>query len=237
MSRNRYCRIENCKHFTGTRDQNVHMFRLDLVHCHHYLFSLFSLLMMCTYYRIPAEPRENELWLNSMNEKSAKRISSCSGWICNLHFKSTDIEREKGKFKLKKGVIPTIFDCTREKINDERENRQNNECTEHHICETCTQKLNQMRSEHECAQLKLRLNHEIVQYKKDDQISKLKKEVHDKCEKFDGLKERVAYVEKMNRQYEGEIQSLREKILHLNGASSVKVIFSIQYSLNFIFQG
>lgn len=196
---------------------------------------LFSLLIICKYYRIPTDQSEHELWLETINKNSEEKISHCSGWICNLHFKSADIEQVKGKIKLKKGAVPSIFGCTSEKKHDEREHQQNNKCTDCDICETCIQKLNQMRSEHERAQLKLRLNHEIVQFRKDDKISRLKKEVFNKYEKLDGLKQRVGLVEKMNRQYEREIERLREKLLHLNGASSVQVIFSFQYSINSYF--
>lgn len=142
----------------------------------------------------------------------------------------TDIEKVNGKLKLKNGTVPEIFARECNKKTDERKdtnhNQQNNKCIDCESCETCTQKLNQMRNEYKCAQLKLRLNHEIVQYKKNDQINALKKEIFDKCEKLDALKERNTFLGKLNRQYEREIKSLREKMLCRNDASSAKVIFS-----------
>lgn len=212
--RKRYCCIHSCEHFNGTLDKNIHMFRLDFGKF--YISNIFfNPIPNIINYRFPTEAREIELWHTAINTNNEKRSSNNS--ICKLHFQSIDIVKVRGQLKLKKNAVPMFFVCQiDEKSDDEIDsspNRQTNKCID---CDAFNEQLNQMRAEHERELLKLRLNNEIVQYKKNDDIDKLRG-------KLDSLKERVAVSEKLNRQYEVEIEKIRDKMLCWNDASNVKV--------------
>lgn len=123
----------------------------------------------------------------------------------------------RGQLKLKEGAVPMFFVCQNDEKSEDKivsnQNSQTNKCTN---CDAFIQQLNEMRAEHERALCKLRLNNEIEQYKKNDDIGKLRG-------KLDALKERITILGKLNRQFELEIKKIREKMLCYSDASNVKV--------------
>lgn len=155
------------------------------------------------------DKNEHKVWVEILNLSEMIGM----GWLCNLHFLTTDIETVNNQTKLKKGCLPIAV-----------HNAQIENCNHCESCTECIQKLELVHSEYEKCKLKTRLNFEIEQYKTNDEIAKLKKNGLDQREKISALKQRVALLENLNKQLNAQTKKLQEKVLVDLSASNVQVL-------------
>lgn len=140
-----------------------------------------------------------------------------SGWICNLHFVSVDIERVRGRFKLKIGAVPTLFDAQENQSSlDADQNCSNideistlrNSCNE---CNDLILERNQLKR----MLLKNQIDANIQLQIKEKKIEKLEEKCYDQILIINSLKEKDVSLEKMVKHNESQIRNLQEQ-LNLN---------------------
>lgn len=88
-------------------------------------------------YRFPLERYRKQQLVDSINKNNDDDHESKGlGWLCNLHFLSTDIEKVKGRLKLTTDAVPVLFDAPNiasqalENIADDETSNSCNNCVE-----------------------------------------------------------------------------------------------------------
>lgn len=130
------------------------------------------------------------------------------GWLCNLHFLSTDIEKVKGRLRLKADAVPVRFNTPNitglDRILDniavdEIANSCNN-------CNDLSLELKDLKQ----MLLEIKMNTDIQLQMKNQQIEKMKIKCNDLTLKNNGLKEQNVFLERMLKNHEIQIKNLRE---------------------------
>lgn len=140
---------------------------------------------------------------------------SGAGWLCNLHFSPCDIERVKGKPKLKKGTIPIAPDSNQPNIEVDcmpNINHGQKDDLNHSSCNKCEALHAQIKEERHL-QLKTRLNSEIEQYKKDKTIAKLSEKASQQSAEISVFKSRIANLEIALKQITLKAEQLQNNVL------------------------
>lgn len=184
----------------------------------HFSPSEFILIIILIEFRFPSEEEQKKQWLNAINmSNDVDHQCKGSGWICNLHFVSVDIERVRGRFKLKIGAVPTLFDAQENQSSlDADQNCSNideistlrNSCNE---CNDLILERNQLKR----MLLKNQIDANIQLQIKEKKIEKLEEKCYDQILIINSLKEKDVSLEKMVKHNESQIRNLQEQ-LNLN---------------------
>lgn len=142
-----------------------------------------------------------------------------NGWICNLHFLSTDIEKGRGRLKLKTSAVPVHFDFHEiQSIPDASQNCSNidnddisisnNSCNE---CKVLISERNELKQ----LLLKNQIDTNIQMQIQQKEIEKWKEKCYDQTLIMNSLKEKNVFLENMTKHNESQISSM-QKQLNLN---------------------
>lgn len=116
MNRKRYCGIIKCPNNRGTFEilsRLVKHFNNINIGIH------IRLLNSCRFLnRLPKRPKILEKWVNAIQKFQGAQKRS--GHLCRLHFEPESIiELEPGRWKVKEGTVPTIFNGVRIDLSDD----------------------------------------------------------------------------------------------------------------------
>lgn len=116
----RYCKIKSCENFKGIQNPNIHLFR-QIKKWFIIGFKLYKyreVIIKSDYFdRFPTDTVTKTAWDLALN----KQECSSSQWICSEHFTPNDykISKDKKRYSLKPGVIPTVFDVFLIEVNED----------------------------------------------------------------------------------------------------------------------
>lgn len=179
--------------------------------------------------RFPKKEDERDLWIDAINKVNDKKFQSKgSGWLCNLHFASSDFEKVKGHFQLKSKSVPILDINLPDSTNGTQKSivLDNNDKPLSNLqceCTNCHKLLSRLKEE-EAMRIKSQLNFDIKVYEKSDIIDKITKICDDQKEKNFVLKKRIEHLENVRNQLENRVQILQNKVLDYMNVSEINVI-------------
>lgn len=170
-------------------------------------------------HRMPDTYDEKKVWIDIIEKSYNDTQFRGFGSVCNLHFSSSDIEIRNGKAKLKKGAVPTLNSLYENSILFDGDNNDNCEG----VCNGCTN-LNSKLEDEIQRNTRIRLNNEIELHGKIQKIEKLTQKCNDQSMQIGALKAKVAYLEKMKKEYVSKNSVLEQQLVQHYGAADVNVI-------------
>lgn len=162
------------------------------------------------YYRFPKDEDEKQKWINAIKNYTDRVI----GFVCGLHFASTDLQKIKGRTQVKKGAIPFVSTSSMTDVPEETEGQKD--------CRNCAGlqlDYNELKDKY----LKDRLELEMKLLEQSDVIEKLQQKCNDQHILINGYKRKILSLEKTEKEITKNNEDLRDKLLGKLNALNTKV--------------
>lgn len=236
MAKKRYCAAQHCVNFVGTTSDEVHMFRCfdmkKIVHItsHKYIIAII--------YRFPLEKEIKDKWIDAINKNNdEKSRTNGIGFLCDQHFLSNDVQKHKGRLKLKNGAIPVNFVSSTDQTilepvlnNNSVAYAQTNNSTIG--CTECSA-LTTERDELKRILIQTNIDSEINLQKEREKFKKYVEKCEEKSNEIRLLKEQLRYWKAKQSEYIEKINSLKAQLKSTTKGIGLEV--NVNYSSTICF--